>query len=153
MGRGGRRRRAMRWALLAVLVVEAAVRRPFEKKIEAVLGWDGWGAEEYAAAGVVAGGDGGGEFRVGAAAERLRRKLRSHDVAGSVAIGKLAKLGEWRDSMDNMMVQGVNLPLMYSVQLAWAVQRWRRRHGGRGKAVDRGGRGDGGAAVAGGVCV
>jgi DNA mismatch repair ATPase MutS len=28
------------------------------------------------------------------------------------------------------MVKWVNLPLMYSVQVAWAVQRWRRRHGG-----------------------
>jgi DNA mismatch repair ATPase MutS len=32
--------------------------------------------------------------------------------------------------MDNMIVKGVNLPLMYSVQVAWGVQRWRRRHGG-----------------------
>jgi DNA mismatch repair ATPase MutS len=31
--------------------------------------------------------------------------------------------------MDNMILKAVNLPLMYSVQVAWAVQRWRRRHG------------------------
>jgi len=50
---------------------------------------------------------------------------------GSVAIRKLARLGEFRDSLDNPIVKvGLNLPLMYSVQLAWAVQRWRRRHGG-----------------------
>jgi DNA mismatch repair ATPase MutS len=64
----------------------------------------------------------------------IAKKLRSHDVAASGsasgAIGKLAGLGEWRDSMDNMIVKGVNLPLMYSVQVAWGVQRWRRRHGG-----------------------
>ncbi len=32
--------------------------------------------------------------------------------------------------MDNMIVKGLNLPLMYSVQVAWAIQRWRRQHGG-----------------------
>jgi DNA mismatch repair ATPase MutS len=33
--------------------------------------------------------------------------------------------------MDNPIVKvGLNLPLMYSVQLAFAIQRWRRRHGG-----------------------
>jgi DNA mismatch repair ATPase MutS len=60
----------------------------------------------------------------------IKQKLASHQVAGSVAIGKLAKLGEWRDSMDNLIVKGLNLPLMYSVQLAWAIERWRRQHGG-----------------------
>ena len=34
------------------------------------------------------------------------------------------------ESMDNLIVKGLNLPLMYSVQVAWAIQRWRRQHGG-----------------------
>ena len=120
-------------ALLVVLLVEAGVRRPFEKKIEAVLGGTDRAlknmqllagllremeAEEFASARLV----------------EVARKLRSHDVAGagagSGAIGRLAKLGEYTDSLDNPFVKLVNLPLMYSVQLAWAVQRWRRRHGG-----------------------
>jgi DNA mismatch repair ATPase MutS len=66
------------------------------------------------------------------ASERLleiKQKLASHSAAGSVAIGKLGKLGQWRDSMDNLIVKGLNLPLMYSVQVAWAIQRWRRQHG------------------------
>ncbi len=114
--------------LLGLLVVEAAVRRPFEKKMEAVLGGtdkalknmqllasllEVMEAESFASARLV----------------EIKAKLASHKIAGSVAIGKLATLGEWRDSMDDMIVRAVNLPLMYSVQLAWAVQRWRRRHG------------------------
>ena len=66
------------------------------------------------------------------ASERLveiKGKLASHAVAGSVAIGKLAKLGQWCDSMDNLIVKGINLPVMYSVQVAWAIQRWRRQYG------------------------
>jgi DNA mismatch repair ATPase MutS len=61
----------------------------------------------------------------------IGEKLRSHKVAGSAAIRSLARLGDFRDSLDNPIVKvGLNLPLLYSVQLAWAVQRWRRRHGG-----------------------
>jgi DNA mismatch repair ATPase MutS len=64
--------------------------------------------------------------------ERLREikaKLSSHAVAGSVAIARLATLGEFSGSLDNPIVRVLNLPLLYSVQLAFAIQRWRRRHG------------------------
>ena len=117
----------------AVLLVEKAVRRPFEKRMEAVLGGtDGALKNMQLLASLLEVME--GERFASARLVEVAWKLRSHDVAGagsaSGAIGRLAKLGEWRDSMDNMMVRGVNLPLMYSVQVAWAVQRWRRRHGG-----------------------
>jgi hypothetical protein len=120
-------------ALGAVLVAERLVRRPFEKRIDAVLGgasndMDGALKNMQLLASLLDVME--GESFASARLVEVAKKLRSHDVAGSVAIGKLAKLGEWRDSMDNMMVRWVNLPLMYSVQVAWAVQRWRRRHGG-----------------------
>jgi hypothetical protein len=122
---------------LALLVVAWLVRRPFEKKIAVVL--DGTGealkhmqllasllevmeAEQFQSAWLV----------------EVKAKLASGSAAGSAAgsgsgagaIAKLGRLGLWRDSMDNLIVKGVNLPLMYSVQVAWAVQRWRRQHGG-----------------------
>ncbi|MGA8939826.1 MAG: mismatch repair protein [Acidobacteriaceae bacterium] len=115
--------------LVVVLVVEKTVRRPFEKKIEAALGGTDKALKNMQLLSALLEVMEDEEF----ASDRLRevaRKLRSHQVAGSVAIGKLATLGQWQDSMDNMIVQAVNLPLMYSVQMAWAVQRWRRRHGG-----------------------
>ena len=114
--------------LLVVLSVEKLVRRPFEKRIDAVLeGTDAavknmqllasllevMEAETFAS-----------EWML-----EVKRKLSSHAVAGSVAIGRLAKLGQWHDSMDNMFMKLLNLPLMYSVQVAWAIQRWRREHG------------------------
>lgn len=115
-------------ALAAVLAVEWAVRRPFQRKIEAVLDATDRALKNMKLLATL--------LKVMEAetftSQRLQavgRKLRSHEVAGSVAIGKLARLGEWRDSLDNMMVRGLNLPVMYSVQLAWAAQRWRRRHG------------------------
>jgi hypothetical protein len=120
-------------AMVGLVAVEAAIRRPFEKRIEAVLGGtDGALKNMQLLASLL-------EVMEGEAfaSERLvevAKKLRSHDVAGSGpasgAIGKLAKLGERKDSLDNPFVKLGNLPLMNSVQVAWAVQRWRRRHGG-----------------------
>ena len=115
--------------LLVVLSVEKLVRRPFEKSITTVL--DGTDAavknmQLLAALLEVMEAE---TF----ASERLveiKQKLESHTIAGSAAIGKLAKLGQWQESMDNLIVKGLNLPLMYSVQVAWAIQRWRRQHGG-----------------------
>jgi hypothetical protein len=115
--------------LLVVLAVEKLVRRPFEKRIDAVLdGTDAavknmqllasllevMEAETFASERLVA----------------IKQKLASHAIAGSVAISKLATLGQWQESMDNLIAKGLNLPLMYSVQVAWAIQRWRRQHGG-----------------------
>ncbi|MGA7157541.1 MAG: mismatch repair protein [Acidobacteriaceae bacterium] len=115
--------------LVAVLVIEWALRRPFEKKINAVLGkMDRAVRNMKLLAGLLEVME-----QKQFSSERLEdvaRKLRSHDVAGSVAIGKLATLGDWSDSMDNMIARVINLPLMYTVQVAWAAQRWRRRHGG-----------------------
>jgi MutS domain V len=115
--------------LLVVLVVEKSVRRPFEKRIMAVLdGTDAAVRNMQLLASLL-------EVMEAEtfASERLleiKQKLESHKVAGSVAIAKLGKLGQWRDSMDNLIIKGLNLPLMYSVQVAWAIQRWRRQHGG-----------------------
>jgi hypothetical protein len=114
--------------LLVVLVLENMVRRPFENRITAVL--DGteaavknmqllasllevMEAESFTSERLV----------------EIKQKLASREIAGSVAIGKLAKLGQWQESMDNLIVKGLNLPLMYSVQVAWAIQRWKRQHG------------------------
>jgi hypothetical protein len=116
-------------ALLVVLLIEAAVRRPFTRKIDAVLEATEEALKNLQLLAALL-KEMEGESFASARLVEIKKKLASHDVAGSVAIGRLAKLGEWRESMDNPIVKGINLPLMYSVQLAWAVQRWRRRHGG-----------------------
>jgi hypothetical protein len=122
-------------ALLLVLLMEAAVRKPFTKRIEGVLeGTDRVLKNLRLLAALLKVME--GESFESARLREIAEKLRSHRVAGgavagSVAIGRLARLGQCRDSMDNPIVKvGLNLPLMYSVQLGYAVQRWRRRHGG-----------------------
>jgi hypothetical protein len=120
-------------ALLVVLLVEAGVRRPFEKKIEAVLGGTDKALKNMQLlAGLLKEME--GEEFASARLVEIGQKLGAGSAAGSEAaseaIGRLAKLGGWRDSLDNPLVKLVNLPLMYSVQVAWAVQRWKRMHGG-----------------------
>jgi len=115
--------------LIVILVVQGLVRRPFEKRITAVLdGTDVAVKNTQLLASLLEVLE--AETFTSERLLEIKQKLASHAVAGSVAIGKLAKLGQWQDSMDNMIVKGLNLPLMYSVQVAWAIQRWRRQHSG-----------------------
>ncbi len=117
-------------ALLIVLLVEAGVRRPFQRQMDAVLeGTDQALKNMQLLAALLEQME--GESFESARLREIKRKLSSHAVAGSVAIARLGRLGQYRDSMDNPIVRvALNLPLMYSVQLAFAIQRWRRRHGG-----------------------
>ncbi len=115
--------------LLAVVVVEKLVRRPFEKRITAVLdSTDAAVKNMQLLASLLEVME--AETFTSERLVEIEQKLASHTIAGSVAIGKLAKLGQWRESMDNLIVKAINLPVMYSVQVAWAIQRWRRQHGG-----------------------
>jgi hypothetical protein len=116
--------------LLVVLLIEAGVRRPFKGQMDAVLEGTDQALKNMLLLSALLEQMEGESFESVRLLE-IKRKLSSHKVAGSVAIARLAKLGQYRDSMDNPIVKvGLNLPLMYSVQLAFAIQRWRRRHGG-----------------------
>jgi hypothetical protein len=60
----------------------------------------------------------------------LQAQLLSEGVAASEAIGRLRRLGESIDSLDNLILRALNLPLLLSVQMAYAAEHWRQRHGG-----------------------
>jgi hypothetical protein len=61
--------------------------------------------------------------------QALQRQLSSSDVPASQAITRLRALVNFIDSRHNLMVRIVDLPLMYSVQVAFAAERWRQAHG------------------------
>jgi hypothetical protein len=114
--------------LFFVLVTEAAARLPLKKQLAAVLDGSDAALENMQLLAALLERMETESFE----AERLREikaKLSSHAVAGSAAIARLATLGEFKGSLDNPIVRVLNLPLLYSVQLAFAIQRWRRRHG------------------------
>jgi hypothetical protein len=61
--------------------------------------------------------------------QALQRQLSSSDVPASQAIAQLRTLVDFINSRHNFMVRIIDLPLMYSVQVAFAAERWRQAHG------------------------
>ncbi len=61
--------------------------------------------------------------------QTLRKQLSSSDVASSQAIARLRTLVDLINSRHNTFLRIIDAPLMYSVQLAFAADRWRQAHG------------------------
>jgi hypothetical protein len=61
--------------------------------------------------------------------QALQRELLSSGVPGSQAIARLRSLVNLIDSRHNIAVRILDAPLMYSVQVAFAAERWRTSHG------------------------
>jgi hypothetical protein len=61
--------------------------------------------------------------------QALQRELSSSALPASQAIAKLRSLVELIKSRHNTMVRIIDVPLMYSVQVAFAAERWRQAHG------------------------
>lgn len=59
----------------------------------------------------------------------LQRELISHGLQSSRAIARLNTIIDLSDSRRNLILQVLDVPLMYSVQVAFAAERWRREHG------------------------
>jgi hypothetical protein len=62
--------------------------------------------------------------------QALQRELLSNGVRSSQAIARLRTLVDRINGRDNIFVRIIDAPLMYSVQLAFAAERWRQAHGG-----------------------
>ena len=61
--------------------------------------------------------------------EALQRKLSSSEVTSSAAIARLATITNLGESRHNLMVRILDIPLLYSVHLAFVAERWRLAHG------------------------
>jgi hypothetical protein len=59
----------------------------------------------------------------------LKQQLSSHTISGSKAIAQLKTIVQYIDSRDNFFMRLLDIPLMYSVQVAFAAEAWRRAHG------------------------
>jgi len=64
-----------------------------------------------------------------ALAERL--KGAGGSTAASRAIARLARIAEWADSRHNVFARLSELPLLFTLQTAYACESWRRGHGRR----------------------
>jgi hypothetical protein len=59
----------------------------------------------------------------------LQGELSSQQLEGSRAIRRLRAIVDLIDSRDNVLIRVLDVPLMYSVQVAFLAERWRRAHG------------------------
>lgn len=55
--------------------------------------------------------------------------FQSTDIPSSRAIARLRTIVQFSDSRDNVLIRVLNVPLLYSVQVAFAAERWKRTHG------------------------
>jgi hypothetical protein len=65
----------------------------------------------------------------GACLQSLQRELASHELPAFRAIARLRTIVDLIDSRDNVFVRILDVPLLYSVQVAFAAERWRRAQG------------------------
>ena len=62
--------------------------------------------------------------------QKLRQELLSGGIASSQAIARLRTLVDLINSRHNIFMRIIDAPLMYSVQVAFAAERWRQVYGG-----------------------
>jgi hypothetical protein len=61
--------------------------------------------------------------------QTITQQLSSHHLAASQAIARLGTIVQCIDSLDNPITRLLDVPLLYSVQVAYAAEAWRRNHG------------------------
>jgi MutS domain V len=61
--------------------------------------------------------------------QALQCELRSGDLASSQVMARLQTIVEMIHARDNVVMRILDAPFMYSVQVAFAAERWRRSHG------------------------
>jgi hypothetical protein len=61
--------------------------------------------------------------------QTIHEQLSSHHLAPSQAIARLGTIVQCIYSLDNPITRGLDVPLLYSVQIAYAAEAWRRNHG------------------------
>ncbi len=63
--------------------------------------------------------------------QQLQSQLLTHGLPPSECIARLDTLSDLEDSRHNWFVRLFDVPLLYSLQLAFALERWRRDYGSR----------------------
>jgi hypothetical protein len=59
----------------------------------------------------------------------LLRRLSSHSLTASATMTRLARVVDFADARNNPFLRTLDTPLLYSVHVALAAERWRRDHG------------------------
>jgi hypothetical protein len=114
--------------LLAVILVEASLTRWLKKRMLAIFSSTGGAFENLdLLSGMLARLE--REQFASPRLQALQAALTSHAMKGSQAIARLRTLVDLIDSRDNIIVRILDVPLMYSVQVAMKTEAWRTQHG------------------------
>jgi hypothetical protein len=121
------------WPLLTILVIEVFFRRALRRRSEAVVEGIACNAE--------------GLLLFADILQRLEREpfvsprlqafaaeLNRRDQPASQLIRKLARIVYWIDAHHSLLGHLLEVPLLYTAQVAFAAESWRRRYGARMRA-------------------
>jgi MutS domain V len=61
--------------------------------------------------------------------QAIKQQLSSHHLSGSQAIARLRTIVDYIHSLDNPIMRLLDIPLLYTVQTAYAAEAWRSAHG------------------------
>ncbi len=120
--------RGIAWPFVVIVMVEAAITFRLRRHLEVVL----HGTEKAL----------GDLDLLSAVLERLEketfrapllqslsRDLMSHTLPGSRVTARLRSIVHYIEAQHNSVVRALDIPLLYSVQVAFAAEAWRARHG------------------------
>ncbi|MGB8481164.1 MAG: mismatch repair protein [Acidobacteriaceae bacterium] len=114
--------------LVAVIVAEASLARWLKQRLQAIFSSTEGAFENLdLLSGMLARLE--REKFHSARLQALQTALTSHAMQGSEAIARLRTLIDLIDSRDNFFVRILDVPLMYSVQVALRSEMWRTQHG------------------------
>lgn len=117
------------WGVLVfVIAAEVALTWRWRKRIQAVVDpVSGAGADLELGAALL--GRIEAEHFEAARLRELAHGLSAADAPPSQSMRRLRRLVNWADSRHNMLVRFLDAPLMYSLQVSFAVEKWRQAHG------------------------
>jgi len=115
-------------ALVLAVIVDAAITFPLQKRTQAIFTGAERASRSLRLAAAMIGILERESFGAALSGE-LQQRFRSKTGSASAALAKLSALSQRIEYRANYIVKILDAPLMYSVQLAGAVQAWRRMHG------------------------
>lgn len=116
------------WALLVIVIIDAAITFNLQKKTESLFLSAERASGSLKLASVLIAQWEQQQFESPLLGE-LRSQLAGKDRSASQALLSLSRLAQMMEQHANLIVRIFDAPLMYSIQLALATQRWRRKYG------------------------
>lgn len=118
----------MMWPFVFVLILELAMVRALKQRVEAVVGGLACNAEGLTLFANILQRletESFGAARFNEFAAQLKRD----NCQASDAVGRLARIVQWIDSRQGLIAKLLDVPLLYSVQVAFFAEAWRARWG------------------------